>query len=149
MSTAPQLYTFDDRQIPWQPFGDFPHFQFYVLQVDMAQRIADVLFRFAAGQQIVLHHHKALNHTFVVAGEHVIYEADGRQREVRPTGSYTVSPKSDTPHREGGGQQQDAIVLFSMRPAPGEILYEILDEQQQLIAELSLEALHGIFLAQG
>lgn len=64
---------FDERCIPWQPLGDFPHFQFHILQVDMEQRIADVLFRFAAGQQIVLHRHKALNHTFVVAGEHLIY----------------------------------------------------------------------------
>lgn len=36
-----------------------------------------------------------------------------------------------------------------MRPAPGEILYEILDDQQQVIAELGLETLHGLFLAQG
>ena len=139
---------FDERCIPWQPLGDFPHFQFHILQVDMERRIADVLFRFAAGQQIVLHRHKALNHTFVVAGEHLIYETDGTLREARPAGTYTITPGHETPHREGGGQT-DAIVLFSMRPAPGEILYEILDDQQQVIAELGLETLHGLFLAQG
>ena len=139
--------TFDERLIPWQPLGDFPHFEFHILHVDMAQRIADVLFRFAAGQQIVLHRHKALNHTFVVAGEHLIYETDGQLREARPAGTYTITPGHETPHREGGGQT-DAIVLFSMRPAPGEILYEILDDQQQIIAALSLETLNDIFLAQ-
>jgi 2,4'-dihydroxyacetophenone dioxygenase len=63
-------YRFDDRKIAWQPFGEFPHFVFSILQVDMQQRIADVIFKFAAGQQIVLHRHKALNHTFVIQGEH-------------------------------------------------------------------------------
>jgi 2,4'-dihydroxyacetophenone dioxygenase len=132
---------FDANTIPWQPFGDFPHFAFTILQVDMQQRIADVLFRFDANQQIVLHRHKALNHTFVVQGEHRLYEMDGRLREVRPTGSHTVSPANETPHREGGGAT-DAIVLFSMRPQPGEILYEILDDAGQPIAEITLETGH-------
>ncbi len=138
---------FDANTIPWQPFGDFPHFAFSILQVDMQQRIADVLFRFDANQQIVLHRHKALNHTFVVQGEHRLYEMDGRLREVRPTGSHTVSPANETPHREGGGAT-DAIVLFSMRPQPGEILYEILDDAGQPIAEITLETLQAIFEVQ-
>ena len=100
---------FDDSAIDWQPFGDFPHFQFAILHVDPARQLADVMFRFAAGQQIVLHRHKALNHTFVIRGEHRLYEMDGRLREVRPTGSYTVSPASEAPHREGGGAE-DVIV---------------------------------------
>ena len=137
---------FDDSAIRWQPFGDFPHFVFAIQHVDMEQRIADVLFKFAAGQQIVLHRHKALNHTFVVQGEHRLYEMDGRLREVRPTGSYTISPASETPHREGGGAE-DVIVLFSMRPQPGEILYEILDDHGQPISEITLETLQAIFEA--
>lgn len=138
---------FDDSLIDWQPFGDFPHFVYAIQHVDMEQRIADVLFKFAAGQQIVLHRHKALNHTFVLQGEHRIYEMDGRLREVRPTGSYTVSPASEAPHREGGGPDKDVIVLFSMRPQPGEKLYEILDDQGHLLAELTLETLAALFEA--
>lgn len=139
--------SFDDGAIRWQPFGDFPHFKYFILQVDMGQRIADVLYRFAAGQQIVSHRHKALNHTFVVQGEHRIYEHDGSLREVRPTGSYTVTPASETPHREGGGAE-DAIVLFSMRPKPGEVLYEILDDAGLPFAEITLETLQTLFAAQ-
>ena len=141
------MHTFDERSIPWQPFGDLPHFVFAIQHVDRAHRTADVLFKFAAGQQIVLHRHKALNHTFVVQGEHRLYEPDGRLREVRPAGTYTVTPASETPHREGGGAE-DAIVLFSMRPLPGEILYEILDDAGQTIAELTLETLQALFEAQ-
>ena len=137
---------FDDADIQWQPFGDFPHFVYAIQHVDMEQRIADVLFKFAANQQIVLHRHKALNHTFVVQGEHRIYERDGTLREVRPTGSYTVSPANETPHREGGGEQ-DVIVLFSMRPQPGEKLYELLDDQGNLLADLTLDTLHALHTA--
>ena len=37
------------------------------------------------GSQIALHRHLALNHTFVVQGEHRIYEPDGRLRlQLRP-----------------------------------------------------------------
>ncbi|WP_028998511.1 cupin domain-containing protein [Azohydromonas australica] len=141
------VYSFDDSAIDWQPFGDFPHFVFSVLQVDMQQRIADVIFKFEANQKIVLHRHKALNQTFVVQGEHRIYERDGTLREVRPAGSYTVSPASEVPHQEGGGEQ-DVIVLFSMRPQPGEILYEILDDKGNVVAEISIETLLSIFEAQ-
>ncbi|MBP5988035.1 MAG: regulator [Azonexus sp.] len=139
-------YRFDDRKIAWQPFGEFPHFVFSILQVDMQQRIADVIFKFAAGQQIVLHRHKALNHTFVIQGEHRIYEEDGSLREIRPAGSHTISPASETPHREGGGSE-DVIVLFSMRPQPAELLYEILDDNGQIVAEVTLETLNEIFQA--
>lgn len=137
---------FDDSAIEWQPFGDFPHFQFAILHVDPARQLADVMFRFAAGQQIVLHRHKALNHTFVLRGEHLIYEEDGSLRETRPTGSYTISPASETPHREGGGRE-DAIVLFSMRPEPGQLLYEILDDAGTPIAEVSMDTLVALFAA--
>lgn len=134
---------FDPDTIDWQPFGEFPHFMFAIQHLDRQQRIADILFRFEAGKQIVLHRHLALNHTFVVKGEHCIYESDGRLRERRPTGSYTVSPASREPHREGGGAT-DAIVLFSMRPQPGELLYEILDDRENVLAEVTFEMLMAI-----
>lgn len=133
--------------IDWQPFGPFPHFKFAILHLDTARHLADVVFRFAAGQQIVLHRHTALNHTFVLQGEHLIYEEDGSLRERRATGSYTVSPASQTPHREGGGEGQDAVVLFSMRPQPGERLYEILDDAGQPIAEITMQTLQDIVSA--
>ena len=38
-------------------------------------------------------------------------------------------------------------VLFSMRPKPGGKLHEILDDQGQLIADLTLETLSALFEA--
>lgn len=138
---------FNPDCIRWQPFGELPHFAFSILNVDMEQRIADVIFRFDAGRRIVLHRHKALNHTFVVRGEHRIYEEDGSLRESRPTGSYTVSPASETPHREGGGEV-DAIVLFSMRPGDADLLYEVIDDAGNLAGTITLSLLAELFEAQ-
>ena len=72
-----------------------------------------------------------------------IDKMDGRLREVRPSGSYTVSPASEAPHREGGGAE-DAIVLFSMRPEPGQKLYEILADDGTVIADITLDTLRAI-----
>ena len=134
---------FDPDTIDWQPFGDFPHFSFAIQHLDRASRIADILLRVTAGEQIALHGHRARTPTIGVAGEHRIHDADGTLRERRPTGSYTVSPPSPTPHREGGGAE-DAIVLFSMRPQPGELLYQILDDQENTVAEVTFEMLEAI-----
>jgi hypothetical protein len=121
-------HAFDDRAVRWNRFGEFePPFHYAILHLDEKARIADVLFKLPARQQIVPHFHRALNQTFVVQGEHRLYECDGRLRESRCAGTYTVSPATDEPHREGGGDQ-DAIVLFSIRPGSDEVLYELLDD---------------------
>ena len=111
--------------------------QFFILSIDQTNNIIDVLFKLAARQQIVLHRHKALNHLFVVQGEHRLYHPDGSLKETRAAGSYTISPASDEPHSEGGGDT-DAIILFSIRASDG-VLYEILDADMQILSTLSLQ----------
>lgn len=139
---------FDDRAIQWNRFGEFsPAFHYTILDLNETSRIADVLFKLPANAQIVLHRHHAPNHTFVVQGEHRLYETDGSLREVRPTGSYTVSPASELPHREGGGEQ-DAIVLFSIRPGEGEVLYELLDDALTPLGVITFETLVALYQAQ-
>jgi quercetin dioxygenase-like cupin family protein len=133
------LYNFDDSNIHWNKLGDFEHLVYSILDIDEENKIADVLFKFAANHQIVLHRHKALNNTFVIQGEHRLYEADGKVKEIRPVGSYTVSPPSDEPHREGGGDQ-DVVVFFSIRGSNG-ILYEILDDNLNQIATIAMQDL--------
>ncbi len=131
-------HTFDDSNITWHRLGDFEHLHYSILAIDEERRIADVLFKFAANEQIVLHRHLADNNTFVVQGEHRLYHPDGSLKEVRAVGSMTSSPPSDEPHREGGGDQ-DVIIAFSIR---GEgVLYELLDDDQNLIGTISLQDL--------
>ncbi len=139
-------FLFNDSHIHWQTLADFEYLQYSILDIDEQRHITDVLFKFAANQQIVLHRHKALNKTFVIQGEHRLYHADGSIKEIRPVGQYTSSPASDEPHREGGGEV-DAIVLFSIRGGDG-VLYEILDNAQNIIGELRWQDLIDLYAAQ-
>ncbi len=125
---------FDDANILWQTLAGFEHLQYSILDIDTDRHIVDVLFKFAAHQQIVLHRHKALNKTFVIQGEHRLYHVDGTLKEIRAVGSYTTSQPNDEPHREGGGDE-DVIVLFSIRSGDS-VFYEILDDELNVIAKL-------------
>lgn len=140
---------FDERAIHWNRFGDFvPAFHYSILNVDENSRIVDVLFKLPANEQIILHRHRALNHTFVAQGEHRLYEVDGSLREIRPAGNYAVSPASELPHREGGGEQ-DVLIVFSIRPDEGEeVLYELLDDALNPLGTVTFQMLVELYAAQ-
>jgi hypothetical protein len=137
-------FKFDDRNIDWQKLGEFEHLRFSILDIDEKNKIADVLFKFSANEQIVLHRHLAHNNTFVIQGEHRLYHPNGKLKEVRAVGSLTSSPPSKDPHREGGGDQ-DVIIVFSIR-GDG-VLYELLDDDLNVIGTISMQDLIGLFNA--
>lgn len=139
-------HLFDDTHIRWQTLDGFEHLSYFILNIDEEHSVIDVLFKFAAQQQIVLHRHKALNHTFVIQGEHRLYKTDGTLKECRAVGSYTCSPASEEPHREGGGDM-DAIVFFSIRSQAG-VLYEILDDDLNTVAALSTNDFANLYQRQ-
>lgn len=134
---------FDDTRIQWQTLDGIEHLQYSILDIDAVNRIVDILFKFSARQQIVLHRHKTLNKTFVIQGEHRLYHGDGRLKEVRAAGSYTSSLASDEPHREGGGDI-DAIVLFSIRGSDG-VFYQILDDEANVATELGMSEFMALY----
>jgi hypothetical protein len=117
-----------------------------MLSVDEESHNVHVLFKFAANEKIILHRHVIHNNTFVVQGEHRLYEPDGTLREIRPTGMYKSTPAGDM-HREGGGPDQDVIVFFDMRGRDG-VFYEILDDDQNVIASLGYGEFLGAYRAQ-
>jgi quercetin dioxygenase-like cupin family protein len=139
-------YLFDDSHIHWQTLAGFEYLQYSILDIDELSNIIDVLFKFSARQQIVLHRHKALNKTFVLQGEHWLYHADGKIKEIRQVGSYTVSQPGDEPHREGGGEV-DVIVLFSIRGSEG-VLYEIMDDELNVIGALGMRDFIALYKSQ-
>lgn len=140
-------YNFDDQNIKWCQLEGFDQLSYFIFDVDREKQIVDVLFKFAANEQIALHRHVALNHMLVIQGEHRLYEPSGSLKETRPTGRYTVSPASDEPHREGGGEQ-DVVILFSIRGTDG-TMYEILDDNQNVIATLGMGDFEALHAAQG
>ncbi len=130
------MYTFDDRALRWYQLGDFEHFVFAMLDVDTEKLIVDFILKFPPHEQIFLHRHLALTNTFVVQGEHRLYEPDRSLKEIRPVGSYTSSLPGD-PHREGAGDG-GGVVFYSVRGKDG-ILFEGLDENLNVNVTLSLE----------
>ena len=112
MTTTPIL--FDDRNIDWQPLGEFKHFLVAVYQVDEARKIVDFIIK---------------------------YEPNGELKEVRPVGGYTSSPPAE-PHSEGGGAE-GAVIFYSLR-ADDERLFELYDDEMKSIATLGIADFAGL-----
>jgi len=138
--------SFNNEAITWNRLEGIDHLQYFILDVDSERQIVDVLFKFDANEQIVLHRHVALNHMLVLQGEHRLYEPDGSVKEVRPAGRYTVSPASNDPHREGGGDEE-VIILFSIRGTDGK-LYEFLDDDMNVVGEFTMDDFIATYSAQ-
>jgi len=129
-------YGFDDRNIRWYKLGNFEHFVFAMLDVDVPHRIVDFILKFPPNQQIFLHRHLALTNTLVVQGEHRLYEPSGALKEVRRVGSYTSTPPGQ-PHREGAGAE-GGVVFYSVRGKDG-VLFDVLDDNLNVVGTLSLD----------
>ena len=138
-------YRFDDRNMQWRALGDFEHFEVFIFSVDEAKNIADFIIKFEPSKQIFLHRHLALTNTFVVDGEHIIYEADGKVREVRPVGRYTSSQPGDA-HKEGGGAH-GCVLHYSVR-GETDALFDVLDDDFKVLATLRTSDFKTAFDAQ-
>jgi 2,4'-dihydroxyacetophenone dioxygenase len=137
---------FDERNIEWATIEGFDHIAFHIYEVDETNRTVDLLFKFSANAQIVLHRHMAAYRTLVLQGELRIYRADGGLKEIRPVGSYVSSNAGGEPHREGGGEQ-DTIVFFSNRNVNGNI-YEILGPDLEMITAFGIPEFKALLEAQ-
>jgi quercetin dioxygenase-like cupin family protein len=133
-------YGFDDRDIRWYKLGDFAHFEFAMLDVDVSQKIVDFLVKFASNQKIFLHRHLAPTTTLVVQGEHRMYKRSGGLKAAHAAGSYKSHPANDT-HRDGAGDRE-AIVFYSVRGKDG-VLFEILDDDLNVVGTLSMDDFVG------
>ena len=115
-----QSYLFDDRNVTWQTV-DAIGAQVFVLAIDEARAIVDVLIRFQPNTPGKLHRHTCDFSTFVLQGELQFWRPDGSLKEIRPTGSFVQVVANGEPHSEGAGDQM-AIVLFSFRGTTGDMV---------------------------
>jgi hypothetical protein len=88
--------------------------------VDEAKNRVDLLIKFDPNEKVLLHRHLADTNTFVIEGDHVIYEPDGQVREVRPVGRYTFGTGRDA-HDEGGGPN-GCVLFYSVRGETGRLV---------------------------
>ena len=138
-SQAATRSSFDDRNIRWQPLGELQHFVAAIYRVDEVGKTVDFIVKFDPLEHIVLHRHVAPTNTFVVQGEHRIYEPDGSPKEVRPIGTFTATPVGSPAHLECGGEE-GAVVLYHMWTTDGsEDLFELLDDKGDVIAKLGFK----------
>jgi len=138
-------YRFDDHNIQWRELGDFKHMVASIFFVDEEKNIIDFIIKFDPTEKVLLHRHLAATNTFVVEGEHRIYEPDGQLREVRPAGQYTFSTGGDA-HNEGGGPT-GGIVYYTVR-GQTDALFEMLDADLQVVATLRTGDFKAAFDAQ-
>ena len=127
-------FAFDDRNLQWHKLGDLEHFVFFVFDVDLERGLVDFILKFEPNQRIILHRHLALTNTFVVQGEHRLYEPNGALKEIRPVGSYTSTLPGE-PHREGGGDEE-CVVFYSVR-GNTDVLFELLDDNRNVVGTLT------------
>lgn len=88
------------------------------------------------------HRHVGTTTSIVLAGEHRVTDLlpDGTTSErVKPTGTYGLSAGDIHPHLERGGEE-GAIVFFGNHTTNG-LLYEIIDADLKVIAEVNIETL--------
>ena len=136
MATAVSPMTaaqFDDRHIQWRELAGFKHMLVSIFFVDEAKNRVDLLIKFDPNEKVLLHRHLADTNTFVIEGDHVIYEPDGRVREVRPVGRYTFGTGRDA-HDEGGGPN-GCILYYSVR-GETDALFDMLDANLNVVATL-------------
>ena len=136
--------SFDESKVHWQRLPDLDHLWPSILDVGETAKVVDVLFKFAANQKIVLHRHVAASHTFVVQGEHRIDDSSGDLKEVRSVGAYKAGQPDEEPHAECGGDT-DVVILFSLRPYNGGAIYEILDENHEMLSTITFDGMKELF----
>ena len=99
---------FDETKIDWKPLpgpdgSPADHIGCSILHVDNEAKIVDVLFKFSANEKIVNHRHTSDFNTFVVKGEHHIYDLEGNSKEVQ------ALLESARKRREKGGESDQLI----------------------------------------
>ena len=138
-------HQFDDRHIQWRELAGFKHMLVSIFFVDEAKNRVDLLIKFDPNEKVLLHRHLADTNTFVIEGDHVIYEPDGQVREVRPVGRYTFGTGRDA-HDEGGGP--NGCVLFYSVRGETNALFDMLDPNLNVVATLHTADFKAAFAAQ-
>jgi len=95
----------------------------------------DLLVKFAPDSHCHFHRHIAATTTLVLEGEHHVFEHndDGDKiHKIKPAGTYSHSSGGEV-HMERGGPE-GATVFYALQ-SPSGVLFELLDNDQNVIAE--------------
>lgn len=142
--------TFDPGRYKWRRVTGEPGLSYKVrhdytiLGYDLAAGTLDMLVRWAGdGGHCPIHRHTATTTVLVLEGEQHLWDLhpDGTRgkHRVRRAGDYALTVGDALPHLERGGAE-GGIAFFGNHSSNG-LLYEILDEDLKLVADVTMEGL--------
>ncbi len=141
---------FDPGRYKWRQVTGDPGLSYKVrhdysiLGYDLAAGTLDMVVRWAGdGGHCPIHRHIATTTVLVLEGEQHLWDLhpDGTRGEhrVRRAGDYALTVGDALPHLERGGEE-GGIAFFGNHSSDG-LLYEILDEDLKLVADVTMEVL--------
>ncbi len=118
--------------------------EYTILGYDLSAGTLDMVVRWAGdGGHCPIHRHTATTTVLVLEGEQHLWDLqpDGTRGEhrVRRAGDYALTVGDALPHLERGGAE-GGIAFFGNHSNNG-LLYEILDEDLKLVADITMEVL--------
>ncbi len=141
---------FDPSRHKWRKVVGEPELSYKVchdytiLGYDLAAGTLDMVVRWEGdGGHCPIHRHTATTTVLVLEGEQHLWDLhpDGTRDDpkVRCAGDYALSVGDALPHLERGGPE-GGVVFFGNHSSEG-LLYEILDEDLKVLADVSMEGL--------
>ena len=136
---------FDPAAVNWQKMGSYTGFGYYLLNVDVENRVIDLLFNFEANQKCFYHRHHQPSSALVLHGEQHIWDptvGDQHTHQVRPTGHFAIAQGSET-HIEGGGP--DGCIVYQNIRAKDDLVYSILNDDLSTKIDVSIHDFYTAF----
>jgi hypothetical protein len=141
---------FDPGRYKWREVTGGPELSYKVrhdytiLGYDLAAGTLDMVVRWTGdGGHCPIHRHTATTTVLVLEGEQHLWDLhpDGTRGEprIRRAGDYALTVGDALPHIERGGEQ-GGIAFFGNHSSNG-LLYELLDEDLKVVADVTMEVL--------
>ena len=145
VQTSFNLDRYKWREVTGEPEQSYlVHHDYTILGYDLAAGTLDMLVRWGDdGGHCPMHRHTSTTTVLVVEGEQHLWdiEPDGTRGDhrIRRAGDYALSVGDALPHLERGGES-GGVVFFSNHSNSG-LLYELYDEDMNVIVEVTMELL--------
>ena len=142
--------SFDPSRYKWREVTGAPglsyfvHHDYTILGYDLGAGTLDMAVRWGDdGGHCPIHRHTATTTVLVLDGEQHLWDLkpDGTRGEhkVRKAGDYALTVADALPHLECGGAE-GGIAFFSNHSDSG-LLYELLDEDMKVVADVTMQVL--------